>query len=52
MEAFQIKHISNFIILRFSTHNDGKFIEGQEPFSTTLLDGRNGNGYATKNLQI
>jgi hypothetical protein len=45
MEAFQIKHISNFIILRFLTNSDGKFFKGMEALSTTLLDGRNWNGY-------
>ena len=50
MEAFQIKHISNFIILRFLTNSDGKLKKGTEALSTTLLDGKNGNGYA-ENLQ-
>jgi hypothetical protein len=46
MEAFQIKHISSFIILRFSTHSDGKFIRGKNALFTALLDGPNLNGYA------
>jgi len=46
MCAFQIKNISNFIILRLSTHSDGKLIEGQEALSTALLDFRHGNRYA------
>jgi len=50
MEAFQIKNISNFIILRFSKHYDEKLNKGTEALSTTLLDGKNGNGYA-ENLQ-
>jgi len=45
MEAFQIRHISNFIILRFLTNSNGKFLKGTEALSTTLPDGRNWNGY-------
>jgi len=50
MKAFQIRHISNFIILRFSKNNYGKLIKGTEVLSTTLLDRRNWNSYA-ENLQ-
>jgi hypothetical protein len=42
--TFQIKYISNFTILIFSTHSDGKLMEGKEALSTALLDERNGNG--------
>jgi len=50
MQAFQIKYVSNFIILSLSTHSDRKLIDEYEALSTTFLDVRNWNGYA-ENLQ-
>jgi len=50
IQAFQIKYVSNFIVLRLWRDSDGKLIEGQEAWSTVILDERNGSGCA-ENLQ-